>query len=271
MPELPEVEVTRRGIAAHVVGKIVASVDVRQAALRWPVPERLSDVLAGERIEMLDRRAKYLLFRFSKGTLIVHLGMSGSLRLLTRAAAPGKHDHVDLKFDDGSLLRLRDPRRFGAVLWTETDVARHPLIAGIGHEPLGDDFSGAYLHAQFRGRSASVKQLLLNSAILAGIGNIYANEALYSAGIRPTTPAGSISRLRCERLAAALRETLERAIAAGGSSLRDYVDSAGNAGYFQQHYAVYGRANAPCRTCGSRIVTLRQGQRASFFCRRCQR
>lgn len=271
MPELPEVEVTRRGIAEHVEGKIVVAAAVRQASLRWPVPPNLDSALSGRQIRKLDRRAKYLLFRFAHGTLIVHLGMSGSLRLLTQATQPDKHEHIDFIFDDGSLLRLRDPRRFGAVLWTETDVARHPLLARIGREPLGEDFNGAYLHAQFSGRTAPVKPLLLNSAVLAGIGNIYANEALHSARIRPTAPAGSLSRLRCERLAAALRETLERAIAAGGSSLRDFVDSTGQAGYFQQQYAVYGRANAPCVTCGTPISVLRQGQRASFFCPRCQR
>lgn len=273
MPELPEVEVVRRGITPHVEGRRVTGATVRNPGLRWPVPLDLGQKLGGLSIGKITRRAKYLLFGTDKGTLIVHLGMSGSLRLVpaTAAAPPEKHDHVDLVLDNGTVLRFRDPRRFGALLWETGDVTRHPLLAQLGPEPLTEAFSGDLLYRQTRGRSASIKQVLMNSRIVAGIGNIYANEALFHAGIHPMTAAGRIGATRYEKLARAIKETLNRAIEAGGSSLRDFVNSEGNPGYFQQQYWVYGRTGQPCRKCGTPITQIRQGQRSSFYCSRCQK
>ena len=276
MPELPEVEVIRRGIAPQVEGRRIAGVTIRNPSLRWPVPLDLGQTLFGLEIVKVIRRGKYLLFNCGKGTLIVHLGMSGSLRLLSPAAAaqmeqPQKHDHVDLVFEDGATLRLRDPRRFGAILWEGADVMRHALLAQLGPEPLTEAFSGNVLYKKTRRRQSSIKEVLMNSHIVVGIGNIYASEALFRAGIKPATPAGRLGISRCEKLTQAIKETLNLAIDAGGSSLRDFVDSAGNPGYFQQQYWVYGRAGQPCRKCGTSIVQIRQGQRSSFYCPRCQR
>jgi formamidopyrimidine-DNA glycosylase len=273
MPELPEVEVTRRGIARHIEGHRIISATVRNPGLRWPVPPDLGKKLAGLSIGRITRRAKYLLFGTGEGTLILHLGMSGSLRLLPASAAPPpeKHDHVDLVLDNDSILRFTDPRRFGAMLWVTGDVMRHPLLAQLGPEPLTERFNGRVLHEQKRGRSASIKQVLMNSRVVAGVGNIYANEALFSAGIHPATAAGRIGLTRYERLAQAVKETLNRAIEAGGSSLRDFVNSEGKPGYFQQQYWVYGRTGQPCRKCGIPIIHVTQGQRSSFYCPYCQR
>ena len=271
MPELPEVETTRRGLAPHIEGKRVSGVTVRNAALRWPVPQALGGEIAGCIIDRISRRAKYLIFSCGKGSLILHLGMSGSLRYLDKDAAPGKHDHFDLHFEDGSLMRLRDPRRFGAVLWEKGEVSAHPLLAHLGIEPFDPGFSGKMLHNLSRGRQVAVKQFLMDSKIVVGVGNIYANEALFRSGISPKTPAGKISLSRYERLAAEIVSTLSAAIAAGGSSLRDFVDSSGNPGYFQQDYFVYGRTNEPCRKCSGPIRQMKQGQRSSFYCPTCQK
>ena len=271
MPELPEVETTRSGLAPHLRGQRIAAVVVRNPSLRWPIPAELSGILPGQTIRSVGRRAKYLLIRCSAGTLIVHLGMSGSLRVVDAGTPPEKHDHFDLVLASGAAMRLRDPRRFGAVLWTDTDVLRHPLLAPLGVEPLTVDFDADCLYAASRGRSASIKQLLMDSRVVVGVGNIYANEALFRAGIRPTAAAGRISRKRCARLVAEVKKVLELAIAAGGSSLRDFVDSAGKPGYFQQQYFVYGRAGLPCRTCGTTLRQVRQAQRSTFYCPHCQR
>jgi formamidopyrimidine-DNA glycosylase len=273
MPELPEVEVIRRGIAPHIEGHRIASATVRNPGLRWPIPLDLGQKLGGLSIGKVTRRAKYLLFDTGEGTLIVHLGMSGSLRLLPAAAVwpPEKHDHVDLILDNGAVLRFRDPRRFGAMLWETGDVMRHPLLAQLGPEPLTEAFSGDLLYKQTRGRSASIKQVLMNSRIVAGVGNIYANEALFSAGIHPATAAGRIGLMRYKRLAQAIKETLNRAIEAGGSSLRDFVNGEGNPGYFQHQHWVYGRTGQPCRKCGIPIIHATQGQRSSFYCPYCQK
>ena len=277
MPELPEVEVIRRGIASHVEGRRIAGVTIRNPNLRWPVPLDLGQTLFGLEIERVTRRGKYLLFDFGEGTLILHLGMSGSLRLLPASStasakeSPQKHDHVDLIFENGTTLRLRDPRRFGAMLWATADVMHHELLAQLGPEPLTEAFSGKLLYEKTRGRHASIKEVLMNSRVVVGVGNIYANEALFRAGTKPTTPAGRLGISRCKKLAQAIKETLGLAIEAGGSSLRDFVDSAGNPGYFQQQYWVYGRTGQPCRKCGTNIVQIRQGQRSSFYCPRCQR
>lgn len=270
MPELPEVEITRRGIAPFVEGRIVTAVVVRERRLRWPVPRDLAHRLRGLTVGRVLRRGKYLLLDCGKGWLIVHLGMSGSLRITKADADLKPHEHVDLVFGDLA-VRMRDPRRFGAVLWTSGDPAAHPLIARLGVEPLSSAFSGAWLHAATRHRQSGIKPLLMNSAIVVGIGNIYANEALFRAGIPPRAPAARLSLARCKKLAQAVVETLNAAIAAGGSSLRDFVHSDGGSGWFQQRYFVYDRAGLPCRVCSTPIRVARIGQRSTFWCPRCQR
>ena len=271
MPELPEVETTLRGLAPHLAGQCIAGVVIRHPQLRWPIPKNLPRLLRGQNIRSIERRAKYLLFECDSGTLILHLGMSGSLRVLPANTAPEKHDHFDLLLASGQLMRLRDPRRFGAVLWHEGDPAQHPLLANLGVEPLENEFDAAYLHRATRKRSAAIKLVIMDNHVVVGVGNIYANEALYRAGIRPQLAASRLSLARCARLVQAVRETLSEAIQLGGSSLRDYVGSDGNPGYFQQHYWVYGRAGEPCRACGESIKQIRQGQRSSFYCAHCQK
>ena len=270
MPELPEVEITRRGLLPDLPGRTIDAVVLRHTALRYPLPRNLARLLAGQTLHGIDRRGKYLLFRFVKGTLIVHLGMSGSLRLLPAAEPPGRHDHLDLVFGT-RILRLRDPRRFGAVLWTQDDAATHPLIAPLGIEPLSEGFDGGWLHAATRGRRTPIKLYLMDSHAIVGVGNIYASESLFRAGIDPRTPAGKLSKARCGRLAAAVKATLEAALAAGGSTLRDFIHSDGGSGWFQQEHLVYGREGQPCRLCGARVRALRMGQRSTFHCPRCQR
>jgi formamidopyrimidine-DNA glycosylase len=271
MPELPEVETTRRGLAAHLTGLRIAGVVIRNASLRWPVPKNLPRLLRGLTISSLKRRAKYLLMDCGKGTLILHLGMSGSLRILPANTPPDKHDHFDLVLSNGTLMRLRDPRRFGAVLWHSGDPATHPLLANLGPEPLEAGFDARYLYRATRGRSISVKQCIMDNHVVVGVGNIYANEALFRAGIRPQLAAGKLSMPRCARLVAEIRATLAEAIKLGGSTLRDFVDTSGQAGYFQQTYWVYGRAGEPCRRCGATIKQIKQGQRSSFYCGACQK
>ena len=270
MPELPEVETTRRGLEPHLTGCQITQVIIRNPQLRWPIPLTLVQALPGQRIKKLSRRGKYLIAQCSNGALIMHLGMSGSLRVVLDDSPAAKHDHFDLVLDGGKVMRLRDPRRFGAILWTETDALRHPLLAQLGIEPLSPEFDGDWLYAATRGRSVAIKQALMDSHLIVGVGNIYANEALFRAGIRPTRAAASISRKRYNTLASAIRETLIQAIAAGGSSLRDFVNSEGLPGYFQQHYNVYGRAAQPCRRCEATLSQIRQGQRSTFFCAKCQ-
>jgi len=276
MPELPEVEVTRRGIEPYVIGRRVERVEVRTAALRWPVPAGLAQMLEGQLVLRIERRGKYLLLAFDRGWLIIHLGMTGTLRVLRHVgqpAAPGKHDHIDWVFDD-FIVRLRDPRRFGAVLWHPReagDVLLHPLLAGLGVEPFTAEFSGALMFRRTRGRTVAVKQALLAGTIVVGVGNIYASESLFRAGIRPTTAAGRVSLVRYGLLADAVRLILAAAIEKGGSTLRDFVGSDGESGYFQLDYFVYDRAGLPCRVCGTPIRQIVQGQRSTYFCPRCQR
>lgn len=273
MPELPEVEVVRRGLHQSVVGRRLLGARVRQEQLRWPVPPGLDDLLRGQRVESIDRRSKYLLMRLAHGTLIMHLGMSGSLRFLPQPGPPGRHDHVDLAFEHG-VLRYHDPRRFGAILWhsgLEGAELDHPLLAKLGVEPFSERFDAGYLYAATRGRKLAIKQLLLSGAAVVGVGNIYASESLFRAGIRPSTPAGRLSRPRCALLVDAVRQTLADAIERGGSSLRDFVGSDGQSGYFQLDCLVYGRAGQPCRRCGTAVRVSREQQRASFFCPVCQR
>jgi len=277
MPELPEVEVTRRGVAPHLEGRVVEQVICRRDGLRWPFPPGLSELLAGRRILHTGRRGKYLLIGFEHGTLIIHLGMSGHLRVLTPGAELRKHDHFDLVVDgpDGrQAMRLHDPRRFGAVLWhgnEDGELDNHVLLRGLGVEPLDDGFDGALLHRETRKRGAPIKQVLLAGDIVVGVGNIYACESLFRAGINPKTPASRISRARYDRLADAIRDILAAAIVQGGSSLRDFIAVNGQSGYFQQTYFVYDRAGVPCRNCFSPVRQIKQGQRSTFYCVQCQR
>lgn len=270
MPELPEVEIIYRGLEPHLVGRTISRVTIRHAKLRYPIPVELTANLPGQNIYSLARRAKYLLIQCDKGWLILHLGMSGSLRLMAGDSPADRHDHFELALDDGQHMRLRDPRRFGAVLWTENDPATHPLLRQLGVEPLSAAFTGHYLHMIVQQRTAAIKTLLMNSHLIAGIGNIYANEALFRAGVRPETLGHRLSHRHCEKITTAVKETLELAIAAGGSSLRDFVNAAGQPGYFQQHYNVYGRGQEPCRVCATPVNHSRQGQRSTFYCPHCQ-
>ena len=269
MPELPEVEVTRRGLAPHLAGRVISSVEVRQPQLRWPVPKAVR-LLAGRKVRAVHRRGKYLLVDCGDGHLILHLGMSGSLRVLPPGTPAEKHDHFDLVLGD-RLLRLRDPRRFGAVLWTEDAVHTHPLIANLGIEPLSRALDAARLHALTRGHRAAIKQFLMDGRRIVGVGNIYASESLFRAGINPRTRTNRLTLERCARLSKAIKDTLRAAIRAGGSSLRDYVGADGHRGDSQSRHRVYDREGKACRRCGSAIKRLVQGQRSTFFCPRCQK
>lgn len=274
MPELPEVETTRRGIAPIMTDRRLESFLVHEPRLRWPVPADLGATISGHRVRRCGRRGKYLLIEFDHGTQIIHLGMSGSLRRVHPDEPRRKHDHAEWVFEDARFL-LHDPRRFGAILWHpagDGPVEHHPLLAKLGIEPLDPAFSGAWLHRAFAGRQLAVKQALMTGTIVVGVGNIYASEALFLAGIDPRTPAGRLSRQRCVRLAQAVKQTLEQALDSGGSTLRDYVNATGEPGaYFTLHAAVYERAGAPCRLCATPIRRIVQGQRATYFCPRCQR
>jgi formamidopyrimidine-DNA glycosylase len=270
MPELPEVETTRRGLLPHVVGRTISHVEVREPRLRWPVAKNLPRTLAGERIAELARRAKYLLFATDAGTLLVHLGMSGSLRYLPVAAAPAAHDHIDVHFEGGGALRFNDPRRFGSFILTKAPTA-HPLLRDLGPEPLGDEFDADYLWRASRNRRVAIKQHLMNGRVVVGVGNIYASEALFRAGIHPRRTAGRISRARFEPLVGAVRDVLRDAIDEGGTTLRNFVGGDGKPGYFRGSLRVYERDGSPCLTCGTAIERRVQGQRATFYCPRCQR
>jgi len=270
VPELPEVETTRRGLAPHMQGQRIEAVIVRNRALRWPIPRDLAKQICGRTVRAVERRGKYLLIGCGTGWMILHLGMSGSLRVVPKKTPPGKHDHVDLVLSSGMVARLTDPRRFGALLWEAGDPLRNPLLARLAPEPLGTDFHAAWLHARTRGRRAAIKTVMMDSHIVVGVGNIYASESLFRAGIHPGLAAGRVSLLRCAKLVASIRETLAAAIEAGGSTLRDYVGAEGHPGNFQQTYFVYGRQGEPCRVCSTAIKALRQGQRSTFFCPVCQ-
>ncbi len=273
MPELPEVETTRIGLMP-VLGQVVRQVSVRNSAMRWPIPAHITHTLQGKQLTALARRAKYILATFSDanhtGTLIMHLGMSGRLILLDAAVQAGKHDHFDIQFDDGRLVRLRDPRRFGAVLWTEGDPRQHALLAHLGPEPLEAHFSAAYLHQQMRTRTAAIKTTIMDAHLVVGVGNIYASESLFRAGIHPQKHANQLTLKQCERLVEEIKATLQDALNAGGSSLRDFFGTDGSPGYFQQSYFVNGRTGEPCRICNKPILNIKQGQRSTFFCPQCQ-
>jgi formamidopyrimidine-DNA glycosylase len=271
MPELPEVETVRSGIAPHLTGQKVVQVIVRQPRLRWPVPNELTTALLGQTIQSVDRRAKYLLLRTDAGTAILHLGMSGRLRILPATAPLLKHDHVDVVLASGRCLRFNDARRFGAVLWTRESPERHSLLRTLGPEPFDEAFSGGYLHRRARGRATAVKVFIMDNHVVVGVGNIYANESLFAAGIHPLRPSGQVTLAEYERLVAAIREVLSEAIRQGGTTLRDFVGGEGEPGYFQQYLHVYDRRSSPCVTCGEPIQRCRIGQRATYFCPRCQR
>ena len=271
MPELPEVETTRRGLAPLVEGRKIARVEVRQFRLRWPVAPEL-DQLVDQTVLTLERRAKWLIWRFDHGSLLWHLGMSGSFRGWDRPEPPGKHDHVDIGMHGGRLIRFTDPRRFGAVLWQPgSDPGAHPRLAGLGPEPLGNGFDGDWLWRKSRGRRGSVKQFIMDAAVVVGVGNLYAAEALFDAGIHPRRAAGRISRARHGWLAESIRDTLTRAIEVGGTSLRDFTVGDGTPGYFGQKLRVYGKAGLPCPSCGTTLKGAMIGQRATVWCPACQR
>lgn len=269
MPELPEVETTRHGLAPHVVGRRIETVRLRRPDLRWPIPPEITTLLPGQRIQSIERRAKYLLLHTAAGSALMHLGMSGALRVLDPRVPAGAHDHYELLLDSGRALRYTDPRRFGCLLW-QAPGTLHPLLAGLGPEPLGPDFDGAHLWRRARGRKAPVKVFLMDQTVVVGVGNIYAAEALFAAGIHPSRAAGRIARERYAALAAAVRAVLGHAILRGGTTLRDFISPDGLPGYFEQDLNVYGRVGQPCRRCGAPIRLLRLGQRSSCYCPHCQ-
>jgi formamidopyrimidine-DNA glycosylase len=269
MPELPEVETSRRGIEPWIVDRTITSVVVRDRRLRWPVPRGIEGKLRGRTIDSVGRRAKYLLINTDAGTAIVHLGMTGSVFIVDRDAPAGVHDHFDIELDSGKALRFRDPRRFGSFLWSREPL-RHPLLAKLGPEPLGEDFSGDYLWATSRGRKISIKQFIMNAQIVVGVGNIYASESLFLAGINPRRAAGRVARHRYELLATAIRDVLSRSIKAGGTTLRDFYGGDGEPGYFRQQLEVYDREGEHCRQCNTLITAIVQGQRSTYYCKSCQ-
>ncbi|MCW9013854.1 MAG: bifunctional DNA-formamidopyrimidine glycosylase/DNA-(apurinic or apyrimidinic site) lyase [Gammaproteobacteria bacterium] len=270
MPELPEVETSRRGIEPYILNQQVIDVVVRQKKLRWPIPARLKSELIKQKILAVGRRGKYLLLETGIGTVLIHLGMSGSLRIVDKGTAPEKHDHIDIAFNNNKVLRLRDPRRFGSVLWTRKDPAQHKLLSQLGPEPLSDEFNADYLYQQSRSRKVAIKLFIMNSQVVVGVGNIYANEALFMAGINPKRQASRISYQRYQILVACIKEVLQLAIQQGGTSLQDFTQQDGKPGYFQQILKVYGKTNQPCLICHQPIRQLRQQQRSTFYCSQCQ-
>jgi formamidopyrimidine-DNA glycosylase len=271
VPELPEVETTRRGIEPHVVGQRITSLRVHDRRLRWPIDLAMVAAVAGRAILRAGRRAKYLLLETEAGTLILHLGMSGSLRVLPATTPRVAHDHVDIELDSGVTLRFNDPRRFGSLMFTTEDPARHPLLRSLAPEPLENEFDGEYLWKITRRRAVAIKQLIMNSRLVVGVGNIYASEALFRARVRPRRQARSLTRAECAKLARAIKATLNMAVKVGGTTLRDYVGADGNPGYFRQKLYVYERAGSPCRVCGKAIKQFTQGGRSTYWCTTCQK
>jgi formamidopyrimidine-DNA glycosylase len=269
MPELPEVETSRRGIEPHIIGTRVERVIVRNRGLRWPVSKTVDRKLLGETIMSVTRRAKYLLINTDGGSAILHLGMSGSVYIVDRDTPAGVHDHVDIDFDSGKTMRFRDPRRFGSLHWSKAPL-QHKLLKSLGPEPLTSDFDARYLWEKSRGRRVSVKQFIMNAQVVVGVGNIYASEALYLACINPRRAAGRIALQRYELLVAAIKDVLANAIRAGGTTLRDFYGGDGEAGYFQQQLEAYGREDEPCRRCNTPITSIVQGQRSTYYCKQCQ-
>ncbi len=270
MPELPEVETSRRGIEPWLLDKRIIHIIVRDRRLRWPVARGIEKRLANRRIESVGRRAKYLLINTDSGTIILHLGMTGSVFIVDAGSPAGLHDHIDVELDSGKALRFRDPRRFGSFFWS-SDPLRHPRLVDLGPEPLGDDFDGAYLWRLSRGRKVSVKQFIMNARVVVGVGNIYASESLFLAGIHPKRAAGRIARSRYDLLAMRIRDVLARSIDAGGTTLRDFYGGDGEPGYFAQQLEVYDRDGEPCRVCNTAIRSIVQGQRTTYYCKQCQR
>ncbi|MDE0926694.1 MAG: bifunctional DNA-formamidopyrimidine glycosylase/DNA-(apurinic or apyrimidinic site) lyase [Methylophilaceae bacterium] len=270
MPELPEVEITRQGLLP-LINQTVSRVVIRNPSMRWPIPNHLPTTLANQSLLSLKRRAKYILAEFENGTLLIHLGMSGHISLLDRNYPPEKHDHFDIQFENQQVLRLNDPRRFGAVLWAGELPETHVLLSSLGPEPLSDAFNGQYLFKQIRKRKAAIKVTIMDAKLVVGVGNIYANESLFRSRINPQLPANQLSLKQCERLEAEIKTTLAAALKAGGSSLRDFAAVNGKPGYFQQSYFVYGRADQPCKVCSNLIKNIRLGQRSTFFCQHCQK
>ncbi|MCW9024635.1 MAG: bifunctional DNA-formamidopyrimidine glycosylase/DNA-(apurinic or apyrimidinic site) lyase [Gammaproteobacteria bacterium] len=271
MPELPEVETTRRGISPHLLNQSVQQVIIRNRNLRWPISRQLANDIKDQTITSIERRGKYLLLGTDKGTLIIHLGMSGSLRILPCDEEVKKHDHFDLQMKNGQCLRLHDPRRFGAVLWTRKSPETHKLLSALGPEPLSEQFNTEYLFNRSRQRKQVIKTFIMDSKIVTGVGNIYASEALFLAGIHPKHAAGRISQTRYAKLAESIKTVLEAAIEQGGTTLKDFTQSDGKPGYFKQQLNVYGRADESCTSCGTKIKQLTLGQRASYFCPHCQK
>ena len=270
MPELPEVETTLRGIEPYIDGQILTAVVVRNASMRWPIPSIELQALVGQKINRVERRAKYILIHTDKGCILLHLGMSGSLRVLDSSVAPTKHDHVDLEFGGLKVVRLNDPRRFGCCLLIDEPVHQHRLLVNLGPEPLGEGFSGERLFTLSRGKSQAIKSFIMDNKIVVGVGNIYASESLFKAGIRPTIAAKRISKARYQRLADEIIAVLSKAIRAGGTTLNDFTQTDGKPGYFAQELQVYGRAGEPCYQCGAEIKSKVIGQRNTFFCQVCQ-
>ena len=271
MPELPEVETTRRGIEPHIKQSRLKNVVIRQAQLRWPIPGNLNTLLSKQMLNSVDRRGKYLLFNFTEGTVLLHLGMSGSLRIVSNTQPVGKHDHVDFVFESGTCLRFTDPRRFGSILWAGAEPFAHKLLSKLGPEPLSEDFDGQYLHKSAKTRSVAVKTFIMNSHVVVGVGNIYANEALFAAGISPVKSAGRISLIKYSELAEAIKRILSSAIAQGGTTLKDFVGGDGKPGYFKQELNVYGRAGEACVACGKVLKEKRMASRSTVYCSHCQR
>jgi formamidopyrimidine-DNA glycosylase len=271
MPELPEVETSRRGIEPHLHNRKISKVIIRQHKLRWPIPKDLPSLVEGQKIREVCRRAKYIYLKLDNGNIIIHLGMSGSLRICTSKAVPGKHDHIDIIVSSKKILRLRDPRKFGCVLWQAGEISQHKLISPLGPEPLEDDFDAEYLHRKAHKRQCSIKALIMNSHIVVGVGNIYASEALFRAGINPKRRAGNISLPRIQKLVDAIKLTLSLAIDEGGTTLRDFTGISGQPGYFAQKLLVYGLTGKPCSVCGEPIKQFTQQARSTFYCAKCQR
>ena len=270
MPELPEVETTRAGISPHIQGQTLHKVVIRDTRLRWPVPNDLADKVVGKPLRGVLRRGKYLLFEFDHGAIIGHLGMTGSMRMVAHDEPPAFHDHVDLIFS-AMTLRYRDPRRFGCILWQDNPVMAHALLASLGPEPLSDEFNAAHLLSVCKGKKQAIKSLIMDSKKVVGVGNIYANEALFMAGINPHRQAGRISAARLGKLVVSCKQVLSAAIKQGGTTLRDFVDSEGKPGYFKQQLQVYGRAGQACVVCNQPLTESRLGQRSTVYCQRCQR
>ena len=273
MPELPEVETTRRGIEPLIVNKSVEKVLIHNPSLRWPVPEELVCLLTGQCVSSVSRRSKYLLVHCDKGVLIIHLGMTGHLRCVSNAtlAERRKHDHFEVHFNDGSALIYNDSRRFGAILWTDRDPLQHPLLAKLGPEPFSTDFNGDYLYNLSRGRRVAVKPFIMDSHVVVGVGNIYASEALFRAGISPKRAAGKVSRSSYAKLVESIVDVLKESIVAGGTTIRDFVDTEGKPGYFKQQLQVYGRGGQECLVCGEPIRQIKLGQRSTYYCTSCQK